>query len=517
MTGTRSSFVLVAVLAAQAVWLSHSDAQTGGGEKELGGDVSLRQRAEDLARAASKRFTEILSGEEGTKAAEGEAPNNETLEPVWGWLGQAAAAYRGVIITKLKDPSGEVAILTPPGATPPKLPTSPAAAEEVREPAPQLGWTYLVESMREWLARANRSYRTEIVKKLVEPQLPEPMDAAGQAPEAAPLPAPVEQRITPAPKADIAAGTVATPAEPKAEAKLETGAGAEKKPAANAKRNAEAETKRKAEAEADAKRKADAEAKRKAEAERQADRDAKRKAEAEAVAKRQADREAKRKAEAEAEAKRKAERDAKLKAEAEAQAKRKAEADADAQAKRLAEEERAEEKAVAEAKRMAQAPSMPAAPEVAPVPPVQKSPAGGGATPKARAEAGVSEPPPPKAESARQRVSKSHYGKKRVRRRSRARRHVHARTRTHIEARAARHHRKAWRKGRRCPKSYRHRRREVRGWSGRVHVVRRGDTLTRIARRYYGTAAGYRTIYRANRHRVRNPNLIYPRQRLYIP
>jgi nucleoid-associated protein YgaU len=485
MTGTRSSFVLVAVLVAQAVWLSHSDAQTGGGEKELGGDVSLRQRAEDLARAASKRFTEILSGEEGTKAAEGEAPNNETLEPVWGWLGQAAAAYRGVIITKLKDPSGEVAILTPPGATPPKLPIWPAAAEEVREPAPQLGWTYLVESMREWLARANRSYRTEIVKKLVEPQLPEPMDAAGQAPEAAPLPAPVEQRITPAPKADIAAGTVATPAEPKAEAKLETGAGAEKKPAANAKRNAEAETKRKAEAEADAKRKADAEAKRKAEAE--------------------------------AEANRKAERDAKLKAEAEAQAKRKAEADADAQAKRLAEEERAEEKAVAEAKRMAQAPSMPAAPEVAPVPPVQKSPAGGGATPKARAQAGVSEPPPPKAESARQRVSKSHYGKKRVRRRSRARRHVHARTRTHIEARAARHHRKAWRKGRRCPKSYRHRRREVRGWSGRVHVVRRGDTLTRIARRYYGTAAGYRTIYRANRHRVRNPNLIYPRQRLYIP
>jgi nucleoid-associated protein YgaU len=419
------------------------------------------------------------------KAAEGEAPNDKTLEPVWGWLGQAAAAYRGVIITKLKDPSGEVAILTPPGATPPKLPTSPAAAEEVREPAPQLGWTYLVESMREWLARANRSYRTEIVKKLVEPQLPEPMDAAGQAPEAAPLPAPVEQRITPAPKADIAAGTVATPAEPKAEAKLETGAGAEKRPAANAKRNAEAETKHKAEAEADAKRKADAEAKRQAEAE--------------------------------AEAKRQADREAKLKAEAEAQAKRKAEADADAQAKRLAEEERAEEKAVAEAKRMAQAPSMPAAPEVAPVPPVQKSPAGGGATPKARAEAGVSEPPPPKAESARQRVSKSHYGKKRVRRRSRARRHVHARTRTHIEARAARHHRKAWRKGRRCPKSYRHRRREVRGWSGRVHVVRRGDTLTRIARRYYGTAAGYRTIYRANRHRVRNPNLIYPRQRLYIP
>jgi nucleoid-associated protein YgaU len=59
--------------------------------------------------------------------------------------------------------------------------------------------------------------------------------------------------------------------------------------------------------------------------------------------------------------------------------------------------------------------------------------------------------------------------------------------------------------------------READAWSGRVYVVRRGDSLSKIARRYYGSAAGYPAIYRANRHKIRNPNLIYPRQRLHIP
>jgi len=89
----------------------------------------------------------------------------------------------------------------------------------------------------------------------------------------------------------------------------------------------------------------------------------------------------------------------------------------------------------------------------------------------------------------------------------------------YVEQRAARHYRKSCcKKRRRCrPRSHRHRHREVRGWSARVHVVRRGDTLSRISQRYYGSARGVRAIYRANRGRIRNPNLIYPRQRIYIP
>ncbi|MGI9381980.1 MAG: LysM peptidoglycan-binding domain-containing protein [Methyloligellaceae bacterium] len=45
-------------------------------------------------------------------------------------------------------------------------------------------------------------------------------------------------------------------------------------------------------------------------------------------------------------------------------------------------------------------------------------------------------------------------------------------------------------------------------------VVRRGDSLWRISRRVYGRGARYTTIYRRNKHQIRDPNLIYPRQRL---
>jgi nucleoid-associated protein YgaU len=161
---------------------------------------------------------------------------------------------------------------------------------------------------------------------------------------------------------------------------------------------------------------------------------------------------------------------------------------------------------------------MPTAPEVAPVPPVKKTPANGSVTPPERKEAAAAESSPPKAES-RQRITKRKYRKPRVRRHSRSRRHAQAHRSAQAELRAVRHHRKAWHKQRRCdrPRRYRRRHREVRGWSARVYVVRRGDTLSRIAKRHYGSASRARAIYRANRHKIRNPNLIYPRQRLYIP
>ncbi len=48
-------------------------------------------------------------------------------------------------------------------------------------------------------------------------------------------------------------------------------------------------------------------------------------------------------------------------------------------------------------------------------------------------------------------------------------------------------------------------------------VVSRGDSLWRISRVTYGDGARYALVYRANRDRVRNPNLIYPGQTLVIP
>jgi colicin import membrane protein len=50
-----------------------------------------------------------------------------------------------------------------------------------------------------------------------------------------------------------------------------------------------------------------------------------------------------------------------------------------------------------------------------------------------------------------------------------------------------------------------------------VYVVRRGDSLWRIARRHYALGRRYRRIWKANRRRIAKPRLIYPCQRLFIP
>jgi nucleoid-associated protein YgaU len=52
------------------------------------------------------------------------------------------------------------------------------------------------------------------------------------------------------------------------------------------------------------------------------------------------------------------------------------------------------------------------------------------------------------------------------------------------------------------------------GW----YVVKTGDTLWAIAERHYGAGARYRTIFLANRERLkRGPDLIMPCQQLYLP
>ena len=52
---------------------------------------------------------------------------------------------------------------------------------------------------------------------------------------------------------------------------------------------------------------------------------------------------------------------------------------------------------------------------------------------------------------------------------------------------------------------------------GRTYVVVKGDSLSKIAEREYGNANRWREIYEANRATIKNPNLIYPGQRLRIP
>jgi len=49
------------------------------------------------------------------------------------------------------------------------------------------------------------------------------------------------------------------------------------------------------------------------------------------------------------------------------------------------------------------------------------------------------------------------------------------------------------------------------------YTVKRGDSLWRISKRHYHKGKFYGRIYSANHKRIRNPNLIYPCQRVIVP
>ena len=51
----------------------------------------------------------------------------------------------------------------------------------------------------------------------------------------------------------------------------------------------------------------------------------------------------------------------------------------------------------------------------------------------------------------------------------------------------------------------------------RYHTVVRGDTLSAIAKTYYGNAGAYMKIFEANRPMLGHPDKIYPGQLLRIP
>jgi nucleoid-associated protein YgaU len=53
--------------------------------------------------------------------------------------------------------------------------------------------------------------------------------------------------------------------------------------------------------------------------------------------------------------------------------------------------------------------------------------------------------------------------------------------------------------------------------SGKTYVVVEGDSLSKIAKREYGDANKWRTIYEANKDLINDPDLIYPGQELKVP
>lgn len=50
-----------------------------------------------------------------------------------------------------------------------------------------------------------------------------------------------------------------------------------------------------------------------------------------------------------------------------------------------------------------------------------------------------------------------------------------------------------------------------------TYVVQSGDSLSKIAQKYYGDASLYTKIFEANRDVLKDPNKISPGQKLRIP
>lgn len=53
--------------------------------------------------------------------------------------------------------------------------------------------------------------------------------------------------------------------------------------------------------------------------------------------------------------------------------------------------------------------------------------------------------------------------------------------------------------------------------AGRIHVVEAGETLSGIAKKYYGKANAYMKIFDANKDVLKDPDKIKPGQKLRIP
>lgn len=49
------------------------------------------------------------------------------------------------------------------------------------------------------------------------------------------------------------------------------------------------------------------------------------------------------------------------------------------------------------------------------------------------------------------------------------------------------------------------------------YTIQSGDTLSKIAKQYLGNANDYHKIFEANREVIKNPDLIYPGQKIRIP
>lgn len=55
------------------------------------------------------------------------------------------------------------------------------------------------------------------------------------------------------------------------------------------------------------------------------------------------------------------------------------------------------------------------------------------------------------------------------------------------------------------------------GMATELYEIQKGDSLSAIAKRKYGDTSKWRMIYEANRDIIKNPDLIYPGQKIKLP
>lgn len=528
-------------------------------------DDDVRARAEALAEAASRRFAQLVGAKDAERTRDSDRPDTfafvwpNSLEDVFAstraWIDQSSNAYRNVVVPNLSypHPTADIAI-------PQSVGSDETANKTPKDRSTIFSWLSsvgapdiepYVAQVQGWLDNANRAYQDKIVTALTlpeqtsssarspakktdeiaaKPAWKEPTNQAGSVdlsgPSATRLPS---QKTSPddqaekdnarreAERRDIArlqADRLAKQMREDDEAAAR--AAAEQKQleqdrAAAAKKNADL----KAQARAEAKRKAQLEARAKRDADRAAELEADRKKLEADAAKAKEDRlararaenarkEAEAKAKAEAQEKASAERKriAKLKADAERKAseRERARVDAETRARQAVEVEIAAKERRRKTVESEIIPPTRTKVDVPPLPSRSKtaqSPKNERITRVAKLDTKRS------ARSKRKVSSRKKFRKKARKSRKKARK-------TAVRSYKKRFKKKKkWRKAKRCKCGRKSKKKYYR--------VRRGDSLWKIAKCYYGKGHLYTAIYRANRKRIRNPNRIWVRQRLRLP
>lgn len=198
-----------------------------------------RQRAEALAKAASEKFSEVIPdtavqprlaqvpAQPSPPAAQRPSPpvgDTGFTAPLTNWLERSARDYQDLVVRGLSEPAGSGGAAPAPAAKP--APSAPRPAPPVKaaeqQPAKQSvtapvsgvatdpldALTDAQTAVQDWLARANREYQAEIMRRLETPAPGSLAVASGEKPRAEPKPIEAAKSAPPSP----------TAAEPRAKA-----------------------------------------------------------------------------------------------------------------------------------------------------------------------------------------------------------------------------------------------------------------------------------------------------------